>query len=440
MQSVALFYINFISYQIFFASSLTTNSVFIIFYCSHFLMSLGVYHIVKKGNEVAGIKLAMNMPLWCAIFFLVQQPAIEIYATIAYGARILGGLCVVLFLLIQFSQLEKTTPLKTLAAIIVGCLAFSLYEVNIFFLTLGFGLPFLANRNSKESFLETIHHMWQLWKDYYVSLVISIIGAGIYFLLTFVSLLSLKSVHVEQPLYYIDIIKRLLFYGAQNILPNSHGAIFYGSVIVTISFAGLFIMVMKSFSNVSKQIRNITLLVLSIIILFNIILSFLPYFAPRLMHTYTILVAILLGIIINELKVIHMKKEHFKNIIDTLKYGLIIASIINIFHYFSLQDTAFTALNQSNQIIKTAINNNECVSINIEAKSPQPVRLYNPMAEKDITFFFKYIYGSTEFCHQIAIRNNFPILTTTSQAKKLIESKLFNAINQSPYQVSFDQI
>ena len=318
--------------------SLTTNYIFIIFFLCHFFTSAYLYNVIKKIISLSNIKSEINMPLWGAAIFLLQQPAIECYGTIAYGARVLGGLCVVLFILNQINQLNEVKISRTLYSMLLSILAFSFYEVNIFFLGIAFILPTIIGIKKIATNKSKIAIFFLQWKQYYISLITSIAIAFVYFLITVTTLLSLKSENVAEPLLIQDVFKRFIYYIAQNVLPNIHGSIFLGSIIFLICLFSLLMLVIKKSRNFSSTIIKLIGGLVIISLGFKVILSLLPYFAPRLLYTYTIILAILITLCLNEIKSINIRTQKNNIILYSISYGIMIASIINILHFFVLQN------------------------------------------------------------------------------------------------------
>ncbi len=428
---VAFFYLYKISQ--FNGTLLSTNTAFLIVYLFQYFAAILLYLVIKKLCKIKQIISAINIPLWTAILFLLQQPAIECYANIANGLRLFGGCFILLFYKWQLDQLKQLSNKRIFYAMIASILAISFYEINLVFILGAATLPLMTHEtNEIKSFIRK-------WKSYYIGFIISLIPTILISGLTFQSTLQQKINSIEQAPEWLNYFKRLIYYVGQNVLPNLHGAVFIGSVgylILSIVVLLFFVKYKHQFKRNTNQL--IMLLVISIIG-FLILLSGLPHFAPRLLHSYSILVSLLVVLIINEVSIITEKTAPKK----WLLIGICITCSLNLYHFFLLQNNAYQAHKKAISIILKE-SKKECYDITISSNTPSPVSLGNAYPSKyykDLYYLYSHSLKKPTMCHKVSLKNNYLIMDVTSNMKGLIQTKLLQAFtNQAKYNVSAKKI
>ena len=398
-----------------FKTHFSTNIMYIFYAIVNYLTCILTYFFIRKGLSISLFKSITNIPFWATLILMVQQPAIECYANGAFGYRLCSGIFVILFLINQLYQLKSISIIRMIASIFLAYFAISFYEVNAFFLVIGAAFPFLVKDNNT----------LKKWYLYYSFLITSIGIPVLIRINNFAITINEKS---KSSLPEItDIVNRFVYYIFQHILPNLRGGIFYASIPYLITLTIIFVLFIKSLNQKTKPINIIAIVFGVYMCSFVIIISFLPYFAPRLLYTNTIFYSLIIAMILNVISAHYTKKW-----VNCLAIMLIVSSIINIGHFFILQNNAYKTLIAVKQTLEYAEQQNSCVNIDITHDQPTAVKLIgNHM--RDITNIYTAALNISPMCHRVVIYNNFSNINTKSNMITNISKKLWSAFNSGHY-------
>lgn len=419
-----------------FKQSMNTNAVFFLYYTIHFINASFLYTLLKKITKTTKFELKLNLPFWSALIFLVQQPAIECYSNIANGLRLIGPLFILLFLINQLYQLNYVSKYRIIISMILSYLSFDFYEANIYFLGLSFFLPLtrIGQDLAQDMRLKaTLRKSFFIkWMSYYMSLLLSILPSLLTFLLNGTKTLSSKS--SEHVINYISIVKKLIYYLAQNTLPNLHGSLFICSLIYLFCIVLMTIISLKFYKHFSRSLRTFVGILIAYMLLFIFIISSFPHFAPRLLYSNMLVYAIVIALLVNAVLTIRSIEQNkfWAASIKFALFGIILSSVVNIFHFFVLQHQTHAYFLHVKEKLSQLGSSRGCLSISINCIKPDPVRIIGPIKSKNISPLYHYVLSFTDICHTVTLNNTYPLYDVNSNIKSLLSSKLFNAFYTKP--------
>ncbi len=115
---------------------------------------------------------------------------------------------------------------------------------------------------------------------------------------------------------------------------------------------------------------------------------------------------------------------------------LLATSIINILHFFVIQDAHHTTLNRIKAHIEYADSNNMCANI-YAATNRAPLIGLLPHKTVDLAYFFNYALDTKQTCHNVVMEDTFWDLNTTHRMVETVTSKFWGAFFiHDPYRVT----
>lgn len=410
-------------------SWMSTNIVFYFYYSIHFFTAWFIYLLLKRFFLYINIKASFNVSFFVALLFLFQQPAIELFANVSYGIRLISGFFMILFLYMQLLQVKNVTFIRTIFSGVFFLLSVIFYEVNIYFFVIPFLFPIIIDYRTGslvQFFAKALKQYSLFYAHLFVSGIVSLLFLMRYFVSTYVNKSS------DSTFELMHIVKRLLLYIGQFFIPNLHGALFWFSIMYCFFVAGVFFLLLLNYKKLSRLVMLLMGSLFAVWFLFIVGLSFAPYFAPRLLYVPNGIFLTWLMIALNQLIVIYPLKRYLFNGICML---IITSSIVNCLHFFMLQDVTHQVYQRVIDQVNLA-NNNRCHDVYIFTNHYLPVRLvYEPNATKDISSYYRTEYGQS-FCHNVYVKNDLVIADSKTNLLEAIRLRLFSGFFQSqPYKV-----
>lgn len=306
--------------------SLSSNVVLFGMFWIHFVNAVLLYLLMGRVGKVFSIRLfsQKRVALVSALLFLLSGIVVENYTNVAMAIRMTGMIFIFLHYFIILYLFENTRkrdwPFEGFLVISLGLtsiLAFSFYEIYLFFLIMDLALLFLKPTR------KTIILEW-------------VFLLGSYFLVKALALMNITLFTFSSGGLRWDVaafIKTGLFYLSTILLPNVHGKILMGAFlhfpVVILSFIGLALL-LKNKKSDAPLIATIGISGLIVALFLGLI--FHNYYAPRLLYPISPLLAVLVA----------MGLFGFRDRLAYILIGLLLLADVGSFlHFASMQDRAY---------------------------------------------------------------------------------------------------
>ncbi len=341
-------------------TQLSSNMVQFMMMVFHLLNAIFLYMFIRNVSAIVKVPLLSEkkVAFVAALLFLLNVITVENYTNVSMAIRMVGLLFVWVHYLLLLPLFDPNRPRNNIksgvlvgALILTGFLAFSFYEIYIFFLVIDIALLLLKPTRR-------------------IMILEMMVFVVCFLLLKVLSIMNIVLFTTSSGGLRWDVLaffKTGLFYFSTILIPNVHGKILIGSFlhfpIMIISFWGLIVLLINKKTDPPLRIA---IGVLALIIVLFMGLIFHNYYAPRLLYPIAPVLVLLISLGLFAFR-------------DRLAYSLIglllLANVASLLHFAYLQDRAYKCLYKLKNVVIAEYRSNTKILVDYY---PAGIRVFFP--------------------------------------------------------------